>query len=408
MTKLTSISAFLKVNPIFIDYLRYNRRVRIILKGVWLLSIKLYPDHKAILHFYDSLKVYEVDFLDYLTKFLSQKAYANRHFDIYVKPTLYHSAFDFIIVEPFHKIYVIQTPQSVNEYLEQKEVANYFYAHRLSTLSPTLSHNIQKSVQADELIKNALIKQLFYIYDENLLKELFEIKYEEDVLLSANDFEDKTKILNDFFIHEEDASNRLTQSESVEIKNALNPNTNIARYIPKTVPREYLGYTVSRSQAKQKFKGASGSGKTILLAKRVINSSNRLKNNGKVLVISGDISKAPLLKDIITAEAGKSLQELGVDVYSYQELLQPTEKYQALFIDDAHFLKPAWFEDLLENYFVEMTEENDFEYVVMADANHLPKVPKIFGPFITLTFDLRRITKLLNTSRKLFLEILRG
>lgn len=369
-------------------------------------SIELYPDHKAILHFYDSLKVYEVDFLDYLTKFLARDAYADRHFDIYVKPTLHHSTFDFIIVEPNQKIYIIQTPESADEYLEKKEATDFFFDHRLSTLSPTLSRNIQKSAQANTTIKNAIIKQLFYTFEKELFNELVEMKYEEDVLLSATDFEQQSTILEEFFVHEKEASNRLTHSESKEMTKALNPNTNFIEYIPKTVPKEYLDKTMSFSQSKQKFKGSNGFGKTILLAKRAINCSNRMKQEGKILMIAGDISKVEQLKDIVTAESGKSLQELGIVVSSYQQALVPSEKYQALFVDDAHCLKVEWFRDLLDNYFVEMTNDTDYEYVVMVDDQYPTKVPQIYGPFVTLKYDLARMTRLLNNSRDIFLDII--
>lgn len=376
------------------------------MKGGLFVSIELYPDHKAILHFYDSLKVYEVDFLDYLTQFLAQDAYKDRHFDIYVKPTLHHSAFDFIIVEPNQKIYIIQTPESSDEYLNKKDATDYFFEHRLSSLSPTLNRNIQKSVQASNKIKNALIKQLFYTFEKDLYDELDNIKEEQDVLLSASDFKNTTRILEEFFVHEPDVSNRLTHSESVEINNALNPNSNIQEYIPKTVPKDYLDKTISVSQARQKFKGASGFGKTILLAKRAINCSNRMKQEGKILMIAGDISKVEQLKDIVTAEAGKSLQELGIVVSSYQQARPPRHKFQALFIDDAHFLKTSWFNDLLKNYLVEMRDETDYEYVVMADNQFTTKVPQIYGPFVSLKYDLARMTQLLNNSRDIFLSIL--
>lgn len=378
------------------------------MEGGLSVSIELYPDHKAILHFYDSLKVYEVDFLDYLTRFLAQDAYADRHFDIYVKPTLHHSAFDFIIVEPNQKIYIIQTPESTEEYLEKKEATDFFFDNRLSSLSPTLNRNIQKSAQANKTIKKAIIKQLFYTFEYELFENLHEMKDEQDVLLSANDFQQQSTILEEFFVHEKAASNRLTFTESTEMNTALNPNTNFIEYIPKTVPKEYLDKTMSFSRAKQKFKGSNGYGKTILLAKRAINCSNRLKQAGKILMIAGDSSKVNQVKDIVTAESGKSLQELGIVVSSYQEALPPTEKYQALFVDDGHYLKVEWFKDLLDNYLMEMTEEADYEYVVMVDDAYPTKVPQIYGPFVTLKYDLARMTKLLNNSRDIFLDIIGG
>src|SRR5699024_5553916 len=160
---------------------------------------------------------------------------------------------------------------------------------------------------------------------------------------------------------------QLTKVETDEIKQRLNPNTNIENYISKSLPRDYEIYAKSETQAKQKFKGIQGSGKTLLLTKRVINCANRLKENGRILVISGNISKVNDLKNLITAEDGRSLQELGIDISSFQELAPTKKKYQALFIDDAQYLKTSWIDYLLEHYLIEMSEENDYEYIVMAD-----------------------------------------
>ena len=91
------------------------------------MSVELYPDHKAVLHFYNSLKVYEIEFLDYLTAYLTSDLYTDRHFDIYVKPTLHHSAFDFIIVEPNQAIYTIQTPKTLEEYLTAQKTLTLRY-----------------------------------------------------------------------------------------------------------------------------------------------------------------------------------------------------------------------------------------------------------------------------------------
>lgn len=367
-----------------------------------LLSVKLYPDHKSILHFQNSLKVYEIDFLEYLTAFLSHDQYSQRHFDIYVKPTLHHSAFDFIVVEPHHKMYVIQTPASVEDYQSGIETLDEFYEQRLQTLSPTLNENIQKSARGKDVLKQALIKQIFYVYDKSSLDTF----PDEEAFITGEDFQENSDLLEEVFEQQENSNFRLTQNESMEIKEVLNPNTNFKQYIPKSLPSDYQDYVKSHSQAKQKFKGPSGFGKTIVLAKRAINCSNRLKDAGRVLVIAGNSENVSLLKDLITAEATRPLQELGIDVYSYQDLKVPMKKYQALFIDDAQHLESVAFRDLLDNYLVEMTEEKDYEYVVMADDASLPKVPQIFGPYRTLQVDLQRMTKMLSDSRDVFLEIL--
>ena len=367
-------------------------------KGAWPMSVELYPDHKAILNFHDSLKVYEVDFLDHLTAFLGQDAYADRQFNVYVKPTLHQSTFDFIVVEPNHAVYFIQTPEVANDYEAAQEAFDYFYSHRLHTLSPTLARNLRKSAQQDTL----RIKKILYLYDETIQEEL-----PEDVMkLVSVDFDHHSEQLREIFKPEENQTFRLTKTESQEIKQALNPNTNLPHYISKSLPRDYIDCAKSRSQTKQKYKGKSGSGKTLVLAKRVISCANRLTHAGKILVVTANPVNLRYLKDLITAEAGRSLQELGVDVSSYQELGAIKEKYLALFIDDAEYFDEESFHYLLDEYLVEMADTNDFEYVVMADEEYLPKVPQIYGRFITLPLEIGKVSRLLNMSREIFLDIL--
>ena len=371
------------------------------------MSVELYPDHKAILHFQDSLKVYEIDFLDYLTEFLLRDEYVDRQFEIYVKPTLGHSAFDFIVLEPNQAIYSFQTPENIKQYQMNQEIFDFFMKQRLYTLSPTFQRRIQQTIiEKQQEKKEVVIKQLFYIYEENFLEEIYEEDLEDSILITSKDFQNSTSTLNEIFSVEKDSSIQLTETETEEIKQRLNPNTNIENYISKSLPRDYYVFAKSQSQSKHKFKGAQGSGKTLLLTKRVINCANRLKENERILVISGNISKVNDLKNLITAEDGRSLQELGIDILSFQELAPAKKKYQALFIDDAQYLKSSWIDYLLEHYLVEMTEENDYEYVVMADEAELPAVPKIFGPYRTLKHDLRRINKMLKDSREIFLSIL--
>src|SRR5699024_1891427 len=292
------------------------------------MSVELYPDHKAILHFQNSLKVYEIDFLDYLTEFLLHDDYAHRHFEIYVKPTLGHSAFDFIVLEPNRAIYIIQTPENFEQFQVGNETFDYFMLQRLYTLSPTFHRRIQQTVQEKQSEKKSfLIKQMFYIYEDSFLKEISEKKMEENTLITSEDFKVRTSILEEVFAYQENSGVQLTESETKEIKQRLNPNTNIENYISKSLPRDYEDYAHSQARAKQKFKGPQGSGKTLLLTKRVINCANRLKEDGRILVISGNISKVNDLKNLITAEDGRSLQELGIDISSFQELASAKEKY---------------------------------------------------------------------------------
>lgn len=397
-------------NPItsqeLIRILRYNIMYNPTTKGVKTMSVELYPDHKAILHFHNSLKVYEIDFLDYLTSFLTQDRFAERHFDIYVKPTLHYSAFDFVVVEPQQAIYIIQTPESIEQYQMKKEALGNFYPNHLQMLSPSLKKRLQRQSSNKSTQRAVPIKQFFYLYQEDLLMELEEVETANDVFVVERDFEKDPETLATFF--EAEARTELTTNEMREIREILNPNTNIDNYVPKLLPQKYHEYTKSTTGSKQKFKGANNTGKSIILSKRVINCANRYKGDEKILVVAGDATKVNQLKDLITAESRKSLQELGVDVTSYQALIEPVEKYNALFVDDANFLEIKWLERLLDDFLIEMKPGANYEYVVMAGLEDLPQVPMIFGRFITLKLDLVRRTRMLNQSRKVFLDILNG
>lgn len=349
------------------------------------MSVELYPDHKAILNFYDSLTVLEIDLLSYLTTLLSQEPFAQRQFNLYVKPTLHQTAFDFIVVEPNHTLYIIQAPENREQFEQKKEA---------------LKQNLHPSFQNEELIK-----PLFYIYNQELYDTLIENE-ENSSFITPTEFEENTNASQKIFTKKKAPADRLTVKESRQIEWLLNPNTNLKDYIPKTVPTRYEEYSKSKAQAKHKFKRTKDVDDKTLLVKRVLNCARRLNDTGKILVIAGDPTKALNLKDLMTAEDGRSLQELGIEVENYHELSPPNKKYKALFIADAENLKTKDFKDLLDHYLIEMSPENDYEYVVIADEENLPQVPQIYGRFITLEKDPRDIDKLLQDSREIFLEIL--
>src|SRR5690625_4867445 len=124
------------------------------------MSVELYPDHKAILHFQDSLKVYEIDFLDYLTEFLLHDEYAKRQFEIYVKPTLGHSDFDFILLDQNHAIYTFQTPTNLQQFQINQETFHYNKNQRLYTLRQANQRRIQQNIfEKQQENKEIVIKQ---------------------------------------------------------------------------------------------------------------------------------------------------------------------------------------------------------------------------------------------------------
>lgn len=369
------------------------------------MSVELRPNHKAILNYYNSLRVYEIDMLAYLTDFLSQTLYQERHFEIYVKPTLHQTIFDFVIVEPRQAIYLLQTPHSKEEYIHKQENTQHFLETKLHELSPMLERNlnIMNPSQAKKK-RQEVIQTLFYIFEEELYDSLAD--EEKEKVLIAADFSENEEALRELFKVPADDRFSLTGKETAEIQAALNPNSNLVDYVPKTLSQENQVKAKSVSQAKQKFKGPASSGKTTLLVQRIISCANRLNGKGEILVVPGDYSQVEDLKELITAEDGRSLQELGVQILAADDLEVPLEKFSALFVDDAERLNRTIFEDLLENYLVDTDESNDFEYVVMASEEKLPKIPQIFGPFSTIDEHYQEMSNLLAQSRKIFLEIL--
>lgn len=369
------------------------------------MSVELRPNHKAILNYYNSLRVYEIDMLAYLTDFLSQSLYQERHFEIYVKPTLHRTIFDFVIVEPKQAIYLLQTPHSKEEYIHKKENTQHFLETKLHELSPMLKRNLEiMNPSQAEKKRQEVIQTLFYIFEEELYDSLSD--EEKEKVLIAADFSENEEALQELFEVPVDDRFSLTGKESAEIQAALNPNSNLVDYVPKTLSQENQVKAKSVSQAKQKFKGPAASGKTTLLVQRIISCANRLNGKGEILVVPGDYSQVDELKELITAEDGRSLQELGVQILAADDLEVPLEKFSALFVDDAERLNREIFEDLLENYLVEMVGSNDFEYVVMASEEKLPKIPQIFGPYSTIDEHYQEMSNLLAQSRKIFLEIL--
>jgi len=331
------------------------------------MSVELFPDHKAILNFHHSLAVLEIDLLSYLTDFLSREEYAHRQFDIYVKPTLNQSAFDFIIVEPGETIYILQTPKDEDDFQTKKEA---------------LTESEQES---------STIRSLYYIFDKDLFEILSENESDVDYFVQPSDFKENTDVLAETFAKKEAQAERLNKKETRQMTRALNPNTNIENYDSPKLSKRQRQYAKSQSQTKQKFKGGPETNKTGLLVKRVVSCANRLENKGDILVVAPTPADANHLKDLITAEDGRSLQELGINVASYDEVSPPDKKYNALFIDEAQEFEDSWLEDLVENYLVPLTDEHDYEYVVMSAAKNPPKVPQIFGRFITLEAKQRHI-----------------
>src|SRR5699024_3452667 len=131
------------------------------------MSVELYPDHKAILHFQDSLKVYEIDFLDYLTEFLLHDEYAKRQFEIYVKPTLGHSAFDFIVLEPNQAIYSFQTPENLEQFQLNQQLFNYLLNQRLYPRSPASNRKIHQRIFKNQKEKKEIVFNNFFNVNKN-------------------------------------------------------------------------------------------------------------------------------------------------------------------------------------------------------------------------------------------------
>ena len=169
-----------------------------------------------------------------------------------------------------------------------------------------------------------------------------------------------------------------------EFKAILSPAFHALEEGDKSIRLSKKQAELSESKARhQKIRGIAGSGKTILLAQRAVNS--HLRHKGKVLILSFNAAlKNYLLEAIskvreefhwsnfyvnhyhafITAEANNQNIE-NIDYFNidlFEQVKDKIIKYKAIFIDEIQDYESEWIE-IIKKYFL---EENG-EFVVVGD-----------------------------------------
>ncbi|MDB2621804.1 NERD domain-containing protein [Flavobacteriales bacterium] len=156
--------------------------------------------------------------------------------------------------------------------------------------------------------------------------------------------------------------------------------------IPITYSKEQERIIESKSNSKQKVKGVAGSGKTLCLAKRIVNA--HLRHGNKVLVLTFNISLRNYIHDKINEVRedfawsnfhivhyheffknqanNHNLKLKGLDAWHnqrfFEEVKDSIEKYDTIVIDEIQDYTEPWINIIL-NYFL---AENG-EYVVYGD-----------------------------------------
>ena len=173
----------------------------------------------------------------------------------------------------------------------------------------------------------------------------------------------------------------MSKEETSRIEFIINPGFNGKNI--KTFPVDPDYRRLASSQPKrQKIKGVAGSGKTSLLAKRAVDCAiNRIKN-GRILVITYNITMTNYLRDKINAENPySSFKNLDIDIRHFHSLFEwekkadsgemrivrkrfPDEMFDAIFVDEGQDFELIWHK-LLERCYLK--KDKHVEYVIFAD-----------------------------------------
>lgn len=184
--------------------------------------------------------------------------------------------------------------------------------------------------------------------------------------------------MRDFFEQTWKENLRLSKDECQEIRSIIDPGEN-GQNMPLPDFKGKYGRLCQSEDGRKKIRGIAGTGKTSVLAKRVVNASKRFPH-GEILVTCYNITMCNYLQDKIVAEGRKSLNELGIRVqhfhslYSWKKISDKEyvmngksedNRYDALFIDEGQDFKREWFDCLIQDYLMESTRE----FVIFADEN---------------------------------------
>ena len=379
------------------------------------MTCTVFPTVNEIKRFRTPLTQGENLLLQNLELLFNSAEYRLRTFEIYVQPNLFIGKPDFIIIEPGYSVWIIE----VKDYNKDsysfyaKDNQDKWLLHDGTSISSPYAQvqgykdklleyagpELWKSKENRKygiIIRNAVFFSLFTNEDAKKLKEM---KYVTTLI--NQDFTDTSKILEKYFSQIGVPTYRLNDIEYREIISIIDPGENGKNEaLPEFTSSKYRSLCKSQERS-QKIKGVAGTGKTTVLAKRVINSSKRMRDIGEILVTCYNITMCNYLRDKIVAEGGgKTLNELGVRIQHYHTLykwrkegneyfvagkLEDVE-YDAVFIDEGQDFEKEWFDRIKKDYL----KEDKKEFVIFADENQ-----NIYGRIMSEDLDEYNKGKLL-------------
>lgn len=393
------------------------------------MSITLIPDRDGINKFKVPLTKGEESLLKKLEELFESDSYKNRTMEVFVQPNLFMGKPDFVIVEKNSSVWIIEVKDyNPNSYKVEKNERNdswklsknnqkipspfqqvkSYKNDLMSFVDPTLE-NLKNNYTNSDFNKNKynLLFRTGVYFSEYLNDDISMLKsnlnLEENLkMYNFNYILNREDTLDDFFERIYSKKYKLTNDQHIKLHSILNSGeAGKNRPLPDFDDSNYKDACIS-IQGRRKIRGAAGSGKTTVLAKRVADcATNRFKAQEKILVVTYNITICNYVTDKITAEGGKNLNELGVTVRHFHSLYKWKEVgggfeikckkeddyYDAIFIDEGQDFEEAWFRRLINDY---LNKDNlESEYVIFADEvqniyNRLQEETNIDGRKTTL------------------------
>lgn len=358
------------------------------------MACTVFPTLDEIRRFRTPLTQGEDLLLRNLEALFTSENYNTRTFEIYVQPNLFIGKPDFIIIEPNNGMWIIEVKDYnfENYSISVKDNQDKWLLHDGTRISSPYTQvqgykdklleyagpelwESKRNRKYGTIIRNAVFFSLFTKEDAKILEEM---KYV--TTLTNQDFTDVSDKVTKYFSQINAPIYRLNDDEYQEMKAIIDPGENGKNEaLPDFTSPKYQSLCESQERS-QKIKGAAGTGKTTVLAKRVINSSKRMENIGEILITCYNITMCNYLRDKIVAEGGgKTLNELGVQIQHYHSLYKwgkkgndyfivekiEDVKYDAVFIDEGQDFEKEWFNRIKNDYL----KENNKEFVIFADEN---------------------------------------
>lgn len=360
------------------------------------MSYEVFPSEEKIRHFKTALTNEEWLLLNHVKELFNSSEYQNRSFEIHVQPNLFFGKMNFIVIEPEYSIWII----GVNNYnpnvsrmtiQDNKDIwilndgtllpspidqVKDYKSNILNYAGPEIVEAKNNNNRFALMIRTALFLPM---YSQHNISN----KVNHTTIFTGESLSNKknTSVWSNFFRQINILDYRLSGERYREAHSMIVPDENRKYYpIPEYNEEVYKKYNkLSKSRIKQqKIRGIAGTGKTSLLAKRVVDCSNRLSDSrGEILVTYFNITMGNYLRDKIIAEGnGKTLNELGIQIINFHSLYKwgkgysfhgkkIQKQYGAVFVDEGQDFKKNWFNRLIVDYLEEKTNE----FVVFADEN---------------------------------------